>query len=257
MQEKRGFLRIVNWNIDQGGRDGKVDKIIKTLLDMKADVIVLPEFRKDNPRIKEELVGSDFNAHIPSEDYKTGNQVAIFTKSSLGFETQESILIPEMEGLAVFCSNGLWTIGGVFFPKKEKNQPSIHKFLEWIAEDSFEMSKISTVLTGDFNYGVKAADWNKGKTGSEYNKLRSWIKEGIWIDCCPEPDPNGEYVRTFCRSKTAKPAAGERWAKGSSRPDHYFASKSVSFKDIKVLNGFIVQGISDHEPMLGDFYEII
>lgn len=246
-------MRVVNWNIDQGGRNEMVDKIIKTLLVLEADVIVLPEYRKDNPRIKDELVRYDFKPHIPSMNYETGNQVAIFTKTILGFETQELIVIPEMEGLTVFCSNGLWTIGGVFFPRKEKDQPSMHKFLEWIAIDPFKLSKIPIVLTGDFNCGVKASEWNKGKTGSEYNQIRRWIKEGVWVDCCPEPDPNGEYARTFCRSRNAKPSFGERWTKGSSRPDHYFISKLVSCKNINVLNGFIVCGISDHEPMIGDF----
>ena len=247
-------MRIVNWNIDQGGREGMLDQVITTLHDIKADVIVLPEFRKDNSLIKEELVKSEFQAHIPTGNYETGNQVAIFTKSSLGFQIQESILISKMEGLAVFCSNGFLTIGGVFFPKKGKNESSIHRFLKWIAIDPFNLGKIPTVLTGDFNYGIKAAEWNKGKTGYEYNRIHRWIKEGVWIDCCPAPGPNGEYVRTFCRSKTAKPSAGERWAKGSSRPDHYFVSKLVSFHNVSVLDGFILRGISDHNPIVGDFF---
>lgn len=52
MREKRDFLRIANWNIDQGGCYGMVDKIIKTLLGIKADVIVLPEFRNINFRVE-------------------------------------------------------------------------------------------------------------------------------------------------------------------------------------------------------------
>jgi len=246
-------LRIVNWNIDKGGRAHMEDKIVDFLFVIEPDVIVLPEFRKDKPHIMDKLLLSGFQPHIPDAEYKTGNQVAIFTKTELGFETLKSINITQLDGLTIFCNNDFWTIGGVFFPEKEKNSASIYPFFKWINEDPFKLSEHPIVLTGDFNYGVQAAFWNKGKTGNEYNRLQKLIGKSFLVDCCLKPDPNRKYLRTYCRNQTALPDTGQKWAKGSSRPDHFFVSEFVSFEKISVSSVHIRKGISDHESMLGDF----
>ena len=158
-----------------------------------------------------------------------------------------------LRGLMVLCDNGEMSVLGVFLPEKGKNQSSIYPLLDWINEDPNKLADRPTVLTGDFNHGVLASTWNRGKAGAQYNLLSKRIEGSVWDDCCPTPDPDSQYEYTFQHSKTAQPLPGQRWPKGSSRPDHFFVSKLVSFKNISVLSGQIREGISDHEPMVGDF----
>jgi exonuclease III len=247
-------IRVINWNINKGGR--KPSEIVKVLLGSGSDVIVLPEYRKNNPTIGNELQGKGFTPHIPTEDYESGNQVAIFTRKVLGFSV-EKIKVPGLHGLVLFVQNEELMIGGVFFPKKGIGEPSVQPFLEWIKKDSFGLSKKPTILTGDFNHGVQARFWNKSQFGPEYNILRNWTgtEEKIWSDCCPVPDSTTDYQWTFCGSTNTEPDKknGVRWPRGSSRPDHFFVSKHVAFGEVQILTGHVAKGLSDHEPMVCEF----
>ncbi len=246
-------MRIINWNINKGGI--KVSEIVEVLIGSKSDVIVLPEYRKDNPAIGNKLKEQGFNQHIPDEYYESGNQVAVFTRKELDFSTV-NIKVPGLNGLVVFAQNKEFTICGVFFPKKLKNEPSVRTFIEWIEEDSIGLSENPTILTGDFNHGVKAGDWNKNKHGDEYKILRNWLDKGVWSDCCPIPDPTDKiYQWTYYRSsnRISKNKGGE-WPQRSSRPDHFFVSQQVKSGEVKVIDGQVANGLSDHEPMICEFF---
>ena len=43
-------LRVLNWNIDSGGRTEMITKIVEVTLSERPDVVVFPEYRKDKPR---------------------------------------------------------------------------------------------------------------------------------------------------------------------------------------------------------------
>lgn len=229
-----------------------IGRVAETVKAENADIVVLPEYRKDQPEIGKLLETQGFLLHLPNHDFRTGNQVAIFTKPELEFNTDHTVVVPGLEGLTIFCRNEQLVVGGVFFPERKKDTESIHTFLEWIEEDPFGLNSRATVLTGDFNYGVLASAWNKGKLGAEYNLIKKWTARTPWIDCS-EPDLSSDYTRTFGRPKTARPEIGQKWAKGSSRPDYFFINSHVSFKNVRVLTGNIEDGVSDHEPMVGDF----
>lgn len=245
-------MKVFQWNINKGGKPETEQTILSTVLQSKPDVVVLSEFQKAKDNLAEVLRQEGYISHIPASDYQSGNQVAAFSKRELNFETQP-IEIPLLEGLTIFLQNPQWVIGGVFFPKKGKSEPSIHPFWDWLNGDNLNLSQQPTIFTGDFNYGVRASDWNKGTVGSEYRAIQRWIEQGKWIDCAGQPDPGREYVKTYCRNKLAELGPEQKWPTGSSRPDHFFVSNCVEYHSIQVLEGAIAAGLSDHEPMTGEF----
>ena len=249
-------MRILNWNIDKGGRTAHTQAIIDASLATKPDIVVFPEYRKDRPEIGTRLESHGFCPHLPAGHFKTGNQVGVFSKNDLGFRTVYPQLPPQLEGLVAICQNDEFTVIGVFLPEKGKDDSSIFSFLKWVDEESLSLKSNPTILTGDFNYGVQAHSWNRGDLG-EYKIISKRMKNSVWVDCSPPPNPADSYPRTYCRNKASRATEGQRWPKGSSRPDHFFVNNLISFENIRVLSGKISSSLSDHEPIVGDFSQQI
>lgn len=249
-------MRILNWNIRNGGSKNTINEIVAAAIQLCPDAIVISEFRKGKG-LSQRFQENGYEAHIPLEAPSSSNQVAIFSSPSVKLRMKTSLAISNLRGLCVLCESEQMNLLGVFFPQKGRlnsnNNASIHSLIHWLNDDPLSLAAKPTVLTGDFNYGISASHWNKRKTGPEYNYMKQWLSEGIWNDYFPEPTTDLDYPPTFRGLKNSTIEPGHLWAKGSSRPDHFFHSKSVRAENVHVITGIIDSGLSDHEPIVGEF----
>lgn len=233
-------MRLLTWNLQHGG-GRRIDRIVECLRPYEADVIVLSEFRNNEPgvalraRLKEEGYGH----HSAPQAAPRANTVLVAARSpfeavtfpgqmadpALGDFT-ESVMLARFEGLNVF---------GLYLPGEERKRPVFDFLLDlperYLEEDS--------VLIGDLNTGRHHED-EAGATFVSAHQFDALLEQG-WIDAWRSRNPDAREFSWYSRGHN-----------NGFRLDHALVSPSLNYKATGTCYSHKEreEGVTDHSLMV-------
>ena len=165
------MLRILSWNIQQGG-GSRIAKIIKAIQEMDAQVVVLSEFHNNDSglRIRTNLIKLGYIHQVVGQTKPATNTVGIFSKLPAGSALFENADDEYSHGL-VRADFTAFRLYGAYFPHKKK-----HKLFEFLINEELD-EKIPSILVGDLNTGKNYID-QKGNSFWYTEQLESLEEKG-------------------------------------------------------------------------------
>ena len=241
--EKAVTLRILSWNILQGG-GRRVHDIVSTLSSYDCDLIVLQEFRHGKTRdiIIDGLAKMGLvHVYSPEPDSTSANTVLIASKTEITGE----LLLPEGKNSvpAALCLSATIRVGeesdltiiGVHLPHKKQQLP----YFETLRQLPDALKHGSSMIIGDFNCGIPFED-SETKTFYATHQFQALLKND-WIDLWRVRNPQ---TREFSWISTRK-GNGFRY-------DHALGSATMNehVTAIRYDHTPRLKGISDHSVLL-------
>jgi exonuclease III len=224
------MLKIVSWNIQQGG-GSRTLKIISYLLNSHAEIIVLNEYKhNDNGiKIRTALLRAGYlhqaSSHAPSGD----NGVLLASKHKFS-STLFHKIDPKYDHCVVKGSFDAFDIYGVYLPHKKK-----HILFDFFLEN---LGETPSIITGDYNTGKNYID----QKGNSF-----W-----YTDELEKLETQHNYIDAFRKKNGAVKEYSWYSHQGNGyRYDHYYIHPSLEpilsncYYDHKARE----EKLSDHAPM--------
>jgi len=145
-------LRILSWNIQQGG-GSRIAKILKAIQKMEAQVVVLSEFHNNDSglKIRTNLIKLGYIHQVVGQTAPATNTVGIFSKLPAGSAIFENADAEYSHGI-VRADFSAFRLYGGYFPHKKK-----HKLFEFLLNEELD-DNIPSILVGDLNTGKNYID---------------------------------------------------------------------------------------------------
>jgi len=225
------LLKILSWNIRQGG-GSRINKIVNAILNEKADIVVLSEYRNNDSgmRLRHNFLRIGYRFVNVTAAKKNDNAVAIFSKLSSNqyLYAKANLDFPHN----IVCSSyDAFNIFGVYLPHKKK-----HKLFDFLLT---EMQKGKpSILIGDYNSAKNFKD-QKGDSFWYTDKLVALENNGF-IDAF-------RYLHKDITEYSWYSHGGNGY-----RYDHTYIHESLIpiLKDCYYIHKWREVGLSDHSPMV-------
>jgi len=163
-------LKILSWNIQQGGGRRTIP-IIQALIDSKAHIIVLSEFRnnKSGKLIKDHLYKAKYHYQYITEAAPQQNTVYIASKiegkgrSFRSFDSNfpDNVLAIDFDAFSLY---------GMYLPHKKK-----HILFDLLIKEA--QADKPSVMVGDFNTGKNFIDQKKSHQGNGYRYDHTYVQD--------------------------------------------------------------------------------
>jgi exonuclease III len=226
-------LRILSWNIQQGGGQ-RADRIATAVIRYDADVVVLSEFRNNDAGLllRTRLLLTGYGCQVVTNADGRVNSVLIASRRSGGSELFEDRLEQYQHSMAQLETEGLDVIG-MYLPHKKK-----HRCFDLLLE--MARDERPRALVGDFNSGFNGID-QKGSSFWYSDRLEALREQG-YVDAFRHVHGDAEEYSWFSHGGN-----GYRY-------DHTWVSPALAGR---IDNCFYRHdereaGLSDHSPMVLD-----
>lgn len=227
--------RIVALNVRQGGGKRQLG-IIRWLLDMKANVLVLTEWRRGSTLINNELVSNGFRVREARRGGRSSNGIAMFS-TAIGDAERVTPADADRGELLLAHTEALCVLGA-YFPQKQAKETYFNRCAELVAKEAGPM-----ILIGDLNTGCNARDIEPG--GTRFHCERDFI------------DLTSVHGLTdLWRAQHGDEAREWTWrsSKNGFRIDHAFGNQALlrAFPDFRceINHSPRESGISDHSALI-------
>lgn len=238
MRDKR---RIVSLNVWYGGGK-RQHEIVEWLLDMKADVLVLTEWRAGSATIAFELARSGYGRSEVLRDGGLANGVALFSRGDHA-AVRATPATADRGELVMARSEGLCILGA-YFPQRQAKADFFSRCVELVSEEAGPL-----LLIGDLNTGSNTLDIEPG--GARFHCER---------DFCELCSRHG--LVDLWRHRHGKDRRGWTWrsSKNGFRIDHAFGNRAFlqAFPDFRceIDHSPRESGISDHSALIVDLTSV-
>lgn len=235
-------MKLLTWNITHGG-SGRIEGIIRTLVQHNPDLIVLTEYRAEpGDPIGNGLRNNGWIYQISSHPPPDNNGILLasrFPLESKAVETDHPLV--RCRWVEARVPGHDLTVVGLHIPTA-KNKPAKRAFWEHLIAFARTHLNEPCILMGDFNTGLPLDAAGSPFVYSEYMRELSGLG---WVDAWRRI--HGPEKREFTWYSTAK--------KGF-RLDYGFLSPEMvgRLKDARHLHECREQKISDHSPLLVEIY---
>lgn len=231
-------MKVVTLNLRQGG-GSRISLLIDYLLSLKADVLVLSEFRENvSAQILRSKLGDAGLVHFAAAPTTSPRQkgVCIFSRCQFLPRTYSKILTTDSHRV-VSAHFGSSSIYGVYFPQKLAKAPLFRFFLD----SKYKPANAEVIVMGDFNTGLHGLD----EKGSSFYcaDLFSLLPEAGLIDSWRSRNRNAKMFSWFSN-------VGDEF-----RVDHVFANPSADcrIKEVYYDHAPRENGFTDHSAMVVEY----
>ncbi len=225
------MLSILSWNIRQGG-GSRLAQICQKIIDSKATIVVLSEFRNNQSgiQIRNYLLKAGYRHQHVSAAERDVNSVAIFSKLACNFQGYSNI-DPEYSANVISASYDAFVVYGMYLPHKKK-----HVLFDFLIDQAAREKP--AIMVGDFNTGINGID-QKGSSFWYEDKLKKLHKEGMQDAFRAKHDAIKEY------SWYSHQGNGYRY-------DHSYVHASILpiVKECYYEHTWREEKLSDHSPMM-------
>jgi exodeoxyribonuclease-3 len=211
-------MRVVGWNVMQGGGGSRAPRLVAALEAIEADVVVIGEYRPSSP-LSRQLAENGWKYQSGTPDPTLGGYGAVLVVSRKPLREVEPRYVAEgckQRWLNVEVVDSGWTIAGALVPGHHRHYPLRKKrFWDFIVTEFAPASaNRPTLLIGDLNTGLHGID-EKGSTlicAEDMTALRAAGWTDVWHSLHPEERPPSTWW---------EPSTGNGF-----RLDHAFLSPS-------------------------------
>jgi len=225
------MVKILSWNIQAGG-GSRILSIIKRIVESKANIITLNEFRNNasGQKIRSGLLKAGFRYQAVTDSKSNDNSVIIV--SSIPFDSQlYPTADPNYAGNIVTAQFSAFNLMGVYLPHKKK-----HKLFEFARSVNNDSEK-PFIIAGDFNSGKNYID-QKGNSFWYTDQLLAMEKEQM-----------GDAFRFV--NGDVEEYSWYSHQKNGYRYDHIYIDDSLKpiVKNCFYEHSWRIEGLSDHSAM--------
>jgi exodeoxyribonuclease III len=189
-------MRVVGWNVRQGGGAPRAPKLVAALISLAADVVVIGEYRPSSP-LSTLLVGRGWKHQVGMPDPTPGGNGAVLVVSRHPLrEVEPRYLAPHAKHgwVNVEVVDSGWVVAGALIPGTDGRNPERRKKKEqfWnfvVSEFAPASANRPTLLIGDLNTGLHGID-EKGATLVCAEDMAA-LRHSGWIDVWHALHPNG------------------------------------------------------------------
>ncbi len=225
------MLRILSWNIRQGGGT-RLLKICQKLVDSKAEILVLSEFRNNasGHAIRNNLLKAGYKHQYVGAAKTDENTAAIFSKIPANFQHYPGS-DPSYHHNVISASYEAFVVYGMYLPHKKK-----HVLFDLLIQQA--QREKPAIMVGDFNTGKNFID-QKGNSFWYTDKLKTLEEKGM-CDAF-------RYLHNELSEFSWFSHLGNGY-----RYDHSYAHKSLLavIKECYYLHEWREEKLSDHSPMM-------
>ena len=228
-------MRVVTWNIRHGAKS-RVERVLQVLQAHEPDVVVLTEFRNNEPGQRIRLGLSSFGLRHQSGSHAAPSVNAVLVAAREEFAEQ---VFPDLGVHAQRCvlaTIGEMSLFGLYFPNKLEKEP-LFRFLLSLPPQYLEGQSL---LLGDFNTGKHHLD--EAKATFYCAQYFEQLEEQGWVDVWRKRNPQGREYTWF-----------SSFGNGF-RIDHAFLSPPLLPRVGRVVysHGEREAAVSDHSALVVD-----
>lgn len=232
------MIRALSWNILQGG-GRRTDEIVSYFEGVRADIIVLQEFR-DGPngdQIRAALKGLGLTHQFMAEADKTGGNT-LFVAARFAFDAGD--FMADRTGPchiieAAFLEMPLVLLN-IHFPQKAAQKPLFSQ----LDQDTPSLLEAPVLMLGDMNCGIPFED-SDTKTFQNTGRFQALLEAG-WVDLWRRDNPEAKAFSWI------SPRTGNGF-----RYDHAFASSKLDVMSVDYDHTVREGGLSDHSALMVSF----
>ncbi len=225
------MLSLLSWNIQQGG-GSRTTVILKAIIEQRAEIVILSEFRNNNngKLIRTTMLDFGYRYQAVTHADKEENSVAIFSKLPCNTTLYHQTGM-EYSANVVSVDLGMMKVCGVYLPHKKK-----HRLFDILHQEA--QGETPLIIAGDYNTGINGID-QKGTSFWYTDELKQLAKLGMKDAFRAVHDQKREY------SWYSHQGNGYRY-------DHTYVSEVLLplITHCEYLHQWREDKLSDHSPML-------
>ena len=227
------MLKILSWNIQQGGGSRKVS-IAKACTRLNAQVLVLSEFRNNDngAYLRQQFLQAGYRYQVFTAAHTEDNRVGIFSQIPYVLSQLYSGVDPAYDANIATVTFEAFTVCGMYLPHKK------HHRLFDVLQD-LTLIDLPCIMVGDFNSGINYMD-QVGNSFWYEDEFKKLLRSGM-VDAWRHL--NGAEYKDY--SWYSHQGNGYRY-------DHTLVSSSLVpiIKSCHYLHQWREEKLSDHSPML-------
>jgi len=194
-------MRVVGWNVLQGGGDARGQRIVDALVTLDADVVIIGEHRASGP-LSQRLKERGWAHQVGQPDPKPGGYAAVLVASRRPLQEVEPRSLPGQEHrwVNVEVADSGWCVAGALVPGIDKKYPERRRMKEgfWkflVSQFAPASADRPTLLIGDLNTGLHFID-EKGESLVCAEDMAA-LRDAGWIDVWHNLYPNDRPPPTW------------------------------------------------------------